>query len=368
MAREDEPGTEPEIDDVRAELSAAFDADLESQADEAPEEALEVPEKADGRPRDELGRFAPKTGDEPPALVAEPAKATEQPIKVDPSAAPMEGQQQSEQPAKPVASPPPGWSVAAKSQFDVLPDAVKQAVVKREEEISNGFAKLAEYKGLDPIVDFCRQAGKQPTEVFGAYVAAENMLNENPINGLLELCRMYQVHPAQLAAQVGGMPNQNGMVQPQQNDPYLAHLQALEYRHQTLEQRWADYERQMEEGEQSAVNSEIEQFASNPKNRYFSNVKEAMGRLIAIGAADDLSDAYDQACYANPEIRQIRIKEDVAQQQAKAQAEAKAKSDQAKRTSKSLPTGAPLTGASRDGSSKSTLRDDLLSAWDEAAA
>jgi hypothetical protein len=358
-------GAEAPIDDIRADIAAAFDADVEAQTDEPTEGAPEAPESTDGRPRDELGRFAPKGEEKPVEAAPEPVKEqapTEQPV------APIEGQQ-GEQPAKLVASPPPGWSVAAKSQFDVLPDAVKQAVAKREEEISNGFAKLAEYKGLDPIVDFCRQAGKQPTEVFAAYRAAEQMLADDPINGILEFCRMYGVHPAQLAGQVQGMPDQNGMAQPQGFDPrLLSYTQALESRQRTLEQRWAEYERMQEQQEQSAVESEIESFGKQPEHRYFENVKQTMGRLISIGAAEDLKDAYQQACYATPEIREVLIKEDFAKHQLKAQAEAKAKSEQAKRTSKSLPTGAPITGASRAGSPNATLRDDLEAAWDEAAA
>ena len=90
---------------------------------------------AGDRPRGPDGKFIAKTADAPAA------PATPTPDRAEPTAAtaaPSTAQ---------AVSPPVSWSAEAKAAFAALSPAVQQAVLKREKEVSDGFAqKSAELK------------------------------------------------------------------------------------------------------------------------------------------------------------------------------------------------------------------------------
>jgi hypothetical protein len=387
---DDQEGAIAPADDMRAAIGAAFD-EVQSAEAKAPEpvktESQPSLEKTAEPVRDEKGRFAAK--DDQPAA-GEPQKPAKEPVAAQaepqPKAPvkeaelpPVEGSQE-QQPASP-HKPPRGWSVASKAAFDTLPESVKADIAKREDEVANGFAKYAEYKPLEQYVEMARQNGKSLPDVLAAYQSAETTLQNDTVNGLVQLSRMYNAHPveliagiartyginlAALAGQAQGAPNQNGAAQPQAFDPRLAsHLQALDQRYKSLEQKIRDQERGQEEAEQSSVNGEIAEFGSNPEHKYFDNVRPMMGQLIRTGAADNLQDAYEKACWANPDIRKLFVDE----QFSKREAEAKAKAEKVKATAKSLPHGSPHPGAARTaGNSNASVRDDIAAAFEEHAA
>jgi hypothetical protein len=57
------------------------------------------------------------------------------------------------------------------------------------------------------------------------------------------------------------------------------------------------------------INNDIAQFSANPANRFFPNVRMDMSHLVQIGKAANLQEAYEAACWLNPEIRAILIEE-----------------------------------------------------------
>ena len=345
------PDAEPQSD-----TAAAWD-ELVSAAPDAPDETgTAAPiESESTRARDELGRFTKAEQD----AAAAAAKA----IETVPAAAvpPAEQQAPIEQQAPnaaAVVAPPPGWSIAAKAEFDRLPPAVREAVAKREQEVNQGFAKLQEYKGLDPYVDMAKRSGTTITQALEGYTRAEQVLSTDFVSGVRDLCRYYNFSPAQLVEALGGQVQQ-GYQQPAAQDPYAPVVQKLS----ALEQKWAQYEQQQAMQEEQAVSSQLHEFASDPANRFFENVRADMGRLITAGMASDLKDAYDKACWAHPEIRELRIKE--AQQpalQQRAQAVNKAIS-----ASKSIPNGVPTPGAKPPARQFNTTRSAIEAAWDDLA-
>lgn len=363
MADELNAGQEAPADDLRSMLSNAFD---EASADPAPApaegtapQAVETPAEAQARARDEAGRFT-----KAPAVTADPAAAA----AFDPQA-PKDGQQPADpaqQAAAAPAGPPPGWSVAAKAAFETLPPAVKEAVAKRETEINQGFAKLAEYKGIDPWVEMARENGQDLPTVLKAYTEAENLLEQNFLGGINFLCQRYGVDPRAMAhAFLGGQQQpQQGQQPGGQPDPYAQKLSAIEQAVQQLmgsqQQREAEFERQQNE----AVMTEIERFAANPANKFFENVRADMALLYQTGKATTLEDAYQQACWLNPEIRQLQINEQLAKQQETARSQI----NQKIRASGSLPAGAPLSNANGASPKNQSLRSALAQAWDESGA
>ena len=109
---------------------------------------------------------------------------------------------------------------------------------------------------------------------------------------------------------------------------------------------------------QSATNED-----GSPKHLYFENVRPLMSAFFANGQAKDLEQAYDMACFANPEVR-AALQADM-QRSADAQRleEAKRKTGQAKSASFN-PTGQGGIGIA--GATQSSLRDELAAQIDAA--
>jgi hypothetical protein len=250
-------------------------------------------------------------------------------------------------------APPPGWSIAAKAAFVQLPDAVKEAVAKREADVSAGFAR---YEGLSRYVDMAQQSGQTLPAVLDRYIAAENLLTQDFGNGILSLCEFYQVNPAQLGQFLLGSGSDG---QPTgQSDQFAPVLNQLN----SVSQRLAQWEKQQEETLHASVRDELTRFAADPKHKFFENVRQTMGQLIAANPQTSLNDAYEQACWMNAEIRPLLLKEQQEQEAAKARAQA----DSARRASASLKNGSPIPGATPGSGPAPTLRAELERAFEQA--
>lgn len=162
-----------EDDSVRAALEAAFEgyeSDTGSVAEKAPAEdkaekltdPLQEAEKpADGRVRDEKGRFVAKDDrlTENAQTPSDPAKLASAQVQPDNLATQPQDAQQPQQDQAVEGKPPPGWSVKSKAEWDSLPPHIRADVIKREQEVNNGFAKLGEYKAIDRYMDMAKRSG-----------------------------------------------------------------------------------------------------------------------------------------------------------------------------------------------------------------
>jgi hypothetical protein len=358
-----------ENDDIMSALESAWDTTTaEPAAAPPPAEPAPPAETSSGPVRDEYGRFAPKAAEPEQAAPADaaatsPTQPASAPVTKEAASGvpPVEGQQGQ------TVRPPPGWSPTAKAEFDKLPEAVKQAVVQREVEVNNGFAKLQEYKPIEPYVDWARQMGYPLNEVIERYRSADQMLNQNFEHGLMWLCNAYNRDPVQIAgwimqqAGVQQRPQQPGQPPQQQAQPQQINIQ----NDPVVRQMW-DKIRAFEEYQQAQVmdgiNAKIAQFAEKPEARFFDNVVDRMADLISKGQATTIEDAYEQACWLNPEIRQILINEE----------RAKTQSQPALPTQGRTPTagGSPLPNVPPESKPKKKDADvfsDLEEAWRELA-
>jgi hypothetical protein len=290
--------------------------------------AQETEAEAAERARDERGRFAAKAADAP-ETAAKAAPDTNAAAPADKAA--IEGGKEREASAKTVAAPPPGWSVAAKSEFDSLPDAVKAAVAKREEEIDRGFAKLKDFKAIESQhTAAAQQYGVPLTEYINNLAAADKFLQAEPLKAIRWLADTYRIDLSQLGApaaqqqQAAARP-ENAAVQ-----PLLQEINALK------EIVYGDKRNQ--------INNQVEQFFADPKNKYSENVADQMVVLIneakRAGQPVDLPSIYETACFMNPEVRAALIKEQTGKLQADQAAKAKQTADQARAAGASI-TGGP---------------------------
>ena len=274
-------------DDIRAAIAETNGAPevTEPVAADAPEPSQDPVEGKEPANRDDKGKFVAKQ--------AEPAQdTTEQPKTVE---TPQES-----------IRPPASWSAQAKADFAALPPHIQKEVSKREGDIDKGFRERAEqlkrYEPLEQLLaprrDLWAAAGSDEVSAVRSLLAAQDLLDKNPVQGLQFLARSYGVDIASLGQPSLAQPN-GGAGQPQaQPDPVANEIQVLRQELQALKQG-------KEQEVQQTYTSQIEAFAANPENLYFENVKPAMAKLLTAGLASDLSDAYQQAIWADPTIRPL---------------------------------------------------------------
>jgi hypothetical protein len=338
----------PPEDDLRGDIAKAM------KEVEAKEAATETPAPKEGKPRDEAGKFAAKPVEiQTTAQTQTPPSTPNDPKQVAPPAAPV----------APVA--PRGWSPASKAAFDQLPDSIKADVVKRENEVNQGFAK---YSGLDKHVQDFEAAGVKLPDAIAAYREAENQLSRNFPNGVENLCQQFNIHPVALAQHILQKYGQQAPQQGQQRQQPAIDPQLRQYI-TNLENRVNGIESQAKAQAQNAVETDINKFIADPSNKFVDNVVDQMVLLIkgakAEGKPLSLKDAYDAACWQNPETRQLLINEQTNATSKSAVEKASKAANQARAAAASV-TGSPIHGVSPDGGSSRSLRDDIKAAFDQS--
>jgi hypothetical protein len=308
----DAPETGAEVTDLRSTIMAAVEKQRSPEPElplddkpepveaKAAEDKPETEAERNERLRDKAGKFATEKNAVKPEQT--PEKGLAKPADAE---APKP-----EDDGKPALRPPPGWSPTAKAAFDKLPAEVKQAVANREEEVNRGFAKFQAYKPIDRYMQMAEQSGTTLDKALENYVGIENRLRQDFPAGVAELCQRQGVHPVALAQAIlarHGVAPSNGAAGETQ-----AHQTAPSVDLSPVMQKISALESFIEQQQTQGVQTEIQRFASDPKHAFFENVKTVMGRLINSGQADDLDDAYDQACWANKEIRELLIKQQSA--------------------------------------------------------
>jgi len=332
-------------DDIRAAMAEVSGIAPEPAPVEevvvAPEAVIEaetphddIEKAADGRVRGPDGKFIAKapemvqdTPDQPSEAVADPA-------------------------AKLAIRAPASWSPAAKATFDKLPSEVQQAVAKREQEIDHGLRRKSEevkrYEPLEQVLAPRRAQwaaqGMDEVHAVKTLLAAQDLLEKNPMQGLEFLARSYGVNLN--TAQPQGQPYQ---AQPARDShPEIA---ALKQQLQVLQS-------QVQTAQTAPIVSQIDAFQNDPANLYFENVRDDMAVLLHNGKASDLKEAYEMACWMRPDIRPF-----LQTAQAPA-APVQDKAAQARRAAVSV-TGSP--GQTRIPKSNGSIEDDIRAAFEEVA-
>jgi hypothetical protein len=284
------PAAEPSRMDIIRESVAA-------QKEGREPELLKVERGADGKyiPRKEgPGIDRPAPDRTAPAAAAAPAAppvakaGVDQaaPAVVDPNAAP-------------VVRPPPGWSPQSKVAFDTLPESVKADIVKRESEIDKGFARLAEYKGVDKYADMAKRGGTTLDKALEQYTGIETLLRQDVFAGITRVLANVGIKDPSQFVRAWQQRLTPGDQQAPQNQP------APTPAHQTVDpNKIAEQVRSQIKAEQAneALRSEVQRFQADPKNRFYENVKPQMAKLVQAGLAATIQDAYDMACRMDPTI------------------------------------------------------------------
>ncbi len=248
---------------------------------------------AGDRPRGPDGKFIPKAdaavpptsgrgeGITTPAASASPSPAATSDTSAAPSTAP--------------AGPPPGWAAEAKAVFSTLPPAVQQAVVKREQEVSAGFAQYAQAKQqLEHVIAPRRQyyAGDGVSDV----QAIDNIwkwfeaLKNSPQEAMPALAQMFGYD---LSTVTPGAPQSSSQVSPE--------VAALKAEVARLSGQVGQVTGTFEQQQTAARRAELAAFAKDKP--HFETVRVTMGRLMQSGIAQGLDDAYQQAVKLSPDAQ-----------------------------------------------------------------
>jgi cytochrome c556 len=379
MPVEQADSNRPEIDDAYADARAAFDEVTKGPAEEVaePVEAAPEPEAKPERARDEHGKFVAK--DEKAEVEAAPVQEvkTEQPVELKPDAPVEQAVQQ------PAGAPPGGWSVKSKAEWDKLPENIRADIVKREQEVNEGFKQYEGMRELRPYVEMAQRSGTSLKAALDNYTGLENLLRQDVVKGVSQIAANMGTHPVELAQRILQAYGQTAQTvqadpsNPQPFDPSILqqHINPLAQELQQIKHQLSQREQAEQARQQDAINSVLERFKSDPAHRYFENVEPLMSQLISSGVVQrtgdhmaDLKSAYEAACYQNPEVRGLLIKEQIAKDEAGRKAREKDAAEKARQASRSI-TGSPSAAVREaDTGKRGSSHDDARSAYNEVMA
>lgn len=222
---------------------------------------------------------------------------------------------QPKEPSTAAIGPPPGWSAESKAAFATLPDHIKADLAKREKEVSDGFKKYSDndkrYQEIEQVLapsrSIYQQHGlKSDAEAIKALFGWEASFR-NPatrIQAFNNLARQYGIN---LNSPQSQAPDAQGI--PDQLRPVYDHFGQLT-------QQVSSIQGELQRSREEAVSKTLTDFAKDKTN--FEKVRVRMGQLIQAGIvqSNDLEGAYQQACWADPEIRTALTKEQFEKQQA----------------------------------------------------
>lgn len=350
-------------EELEQQAPEVIDAPVVEEVKDAPVEVVEEPKKlslgdelrknldeAEQRARDEQGRFAKEAK----------AKVEAKPLEVKPPIAdPVI------QPIQPLVKAPNAWSGPAKAKFATLPPDIQQEISKREADVEKGFTKL----------DEDRQFGKQFRDTIIPYMAmiqAEGSTPHAAVQSLLNSA--YQLRtatPAAKGAMLIGLAKQYGA---DLNAGFQMVQSGQMPQAQPAQRSNAELPRQdvstlvKQELETAQLKQQIDAFEGDAANIHYAIVKPQMAALLQGGQAQNLKEAYDQACWANPTIRSTLITQQSADANAKRVAEAKAKADAARKAGSSVNGSPGLSGQGVMNGKAKSLREQLSASYDELAS
>jgi hypothetical protein len=266
-----------------------------------------------------------------PEVVADPAKPPVDPTKPPEAAAP-DAAQAAEQKLR-TDRIPPGWKGGAAGWHALPPDA-KTFIADRERQYNQGIQRYAEgakFAGemvaeFQPYEALLRSVGATPQMatrfLLDKYYTIKAGTAQQKAQLIAELAQDAGVDLSKIAQ--GEVP---------QVDPTVA---ALQEQVRQLTGWIQGQHQQSQNAEQSEINRAIDTFAADPAHEHFEAVRPHMAALLQGGRAKDLKDAYDQACWANPEVRASLLNQHQAQDAEKRKKQA----EQSQAANVSL-TGAP---------------------------
>ena len=275
---------------------------------------------------------------------------------------------------------PSSWSAKAKDSFFDLPDHIKTEVLKREEDFHNGIKQYKEksdyaeklQRVIMPYEAHLRASNQNPEQVVQTMLDAAYRLGQGtPQQKAQYLLQIAKESGADLQSLVNSGNNAESTGNNHSNEQN-AYVAQLEQRLRQLEGHTAQQATLSQQQEEQQIFGTIEQFknevdeSGRPKHPFFENVESDMAALITIAKqqgrqAPTLSQAYEQAVWANPQTREALLLRQQKEAQAKREAEANRKAEEAaKKTHFNVPrTNVEFSQSAPTGDIRQTMRAAL---------
>jgi hypothetical protein len=330
--------------------SAPAASESTGQGYEPPAEEKTPTEAQKEYKRDEEGKFA----DEKTAKAVEGKKEGITP-------APKAGQPKEK--LDQIERAPQAWKPEAREFWNQIPEAARREILRTEQSIQQTLRETAEDRRFASAI-------KETIRPFEYLIKAEN---GNPIQAIDNLmstaARLRTGNVNDVAGLVTEIVNQFGIgrfgnqfissldaalvgkAPQQQVDPYVAQMeQRVRQMEQTFQKQQYQQTQQVEMGAQN----EVTNFMQNAE--FGNDLREEMADQIELaaqrGQALSLQDAYDRACWANPEIRNV-----LTQRQERERAQQTNQVAQTARRAAVSVGGSPAFNASQE--SPNNLRDAI---------
>lgn len=278
------------------------------------------------------------------------------------------------EPAIPSVLPPSSWAADAKEQFNQLPPRLQQEVSKRETDLRRYLSQETEkfaqrertYSEIDqalaPRMPELQRMGVSPGAVVSRFMAWQNHLDTNPVQGLRDLAQSYGMDLRQLAEQEAQQPQEPAYVRELRNQVQQTQGLLQQFQKQTDAQRQAQIAHQLQ-GELNSFTQEKDA-QGNLLRPHLEHVVEDMLPYVQhlrstspnMGARQLLQTAYDKAIWANPSTRELELKR------------GQAVADPVKSVNRAKQAAKLVNGEARGPQvpdRPDTLRGDLYAAWDK---
>jgi len=270
----------------------------------------------------------------------------------------------------PIAKAPQAWKPEAREHWDAIPEQARREIVRHEQQVKEAIRDTVQARQF-------AQAVQQTLQPYQHFIKAENSNPIQAIDNLMGTAAALRTGNAeQVADLVTQITTQFGtgrfgkeFIQkldeklsgkaPKPENPeitalkqqYEQELAPLKQMQQQMQQQQTYYQQQ----EQQATQAELQQFASQAE--FLDDVRMDMADLMDMAANKgkeiSFQEAYDRACWANPEIRSVLTK----RQQSEQAQQVNQQAQKAKRAAVSVSGSAPLPGT--QSSNAQSLRDDI---------
>ena len=217
---------------------------------------------------------------------------------------------------------PDYWDDERKQAFESLPTTeAKESFISTVRNLERGYQKkfdnIADIsKEYDQIVGIMQpfdselnSRGQTRTDAIRNLVSAQQLLTQNPAQGLSQLVQQFggqqaQAIVQQLAQQYGVSPQEASSQA--YADPEIQALQSQVGQltnHLRQNENNALSQRTTEARNQINLFAEAQDENGKKLHPHFDKVEQVMGKMITQGIASDMDDAYDRAVYQEPSIR-----------------------------------------------------------------
>jgi len=258
---------------------------------------------------------------------------------------------------------PASWKPAVREKWNGLPREVQEEILRREgdqmrivgsvghkirlaDEVSNH---------LQPFTERLQANGANTSQFLGDVFETVKVLATGDAKTKAEIvANIVQSYGVDLRALDSVLA---GRIHAPPPDPRVLEAQRRAYAAESLLQR--RYQQEEQVAQQSAQQT-LSQFAADPKNEFYEDVRDLMADLLERGKAETLADAYSAAVWANPDTRKILLQREHEARVAAKQNRAGA----ARRASLSV-AGAPRVAGVQSGlGSGMSLRETIAAAMD----